>query len=218
MLYTAFAFVYITLCQRFPLRASQRHYLALGLITHAVITTYLVTAFDGYLQFVLFHVSFGTAEFFSIYQMICVYRAQRGYHGNQAKLLFQRGLFLYMFAFVFWLSDMVGCEYVNPWYTATSILPINPQFHAWWHIVVSLGLYSLAIYTLYHRMQTSFSARQPKIVYMLGLIPYIEIVPMGQSGRQTRAQTARISGHGKNGEKEILVGSPGNYSTFDDRD
>jgi len=211
MLYTAFAFVYITLCQRYNLKASQRHYLALGLISHAVITTYLVTAFEGYLQFVLFHVSFGTAEFFSIIQMIIIYRAQRGYHGGQAKLIFKRGLILYISAFAFWLADMMGCEYVNPWYS-TAILPLNPQFHAWWHIVVSLGLYSLALYTLFHRMQTSFSERQPKIVYFLGIIPFIQIVAMGKSEyffkRQTRSRSALK-------EKEILLGSP-NYNTFSD--
>lgn len=209
MLYTAFAFVYITICQRYPLKASQRYYLALALITHAVVTTYLITTFEGYLQFVLFHVSFGTAEFFSIIQMINIYRAQRGYHGNQAKLIFERGLFLYMFAFVFWLADMMGCEYLNPWYS-TAILPFNPQFHAWWHVVVSLGLYSLAIYTLFHRMQTSFSSRQPEIVYLLGIVPLIKIVPLGKSKRQTRSQSRS---HLK--EKETLLGSP-NYYTFND--
>lgn len=206
MLYTAFAFVYITICQRFPLKSSQRHLLALALITHAVITTYLVTAFDGYLQFVMFHVSFGTAEFFSIYQMFLIYRSQRGYHGSLAKTVFERGLFLYMFAFVFWLSDMLGCELVNPWYKS-AILPINPQFHAWWHIVVSLGLYSLAIYTLYHRMQTTFSARQPSIAYFMLIVPYIKIVPMGQ-GSGSRIQTRSV-------EKEILIGTPGSYNTFE---
>lgn len=203
MLYSAFAFVFITVCQRYPLKASQRHFFAVALISHAVITTYLVTAFEGYLQFVLFHVSFGTAEFFSIYQMVRIYMTAKGHRGIEAGKIFECGFLLYMSAFAFWLGDMIGCEYLNPWYT-TAITPINPQFHAWWHCVVSLGLYNLALYTLFHRMQTSFSNRQPRIAYLFKIIPYVEILPAGKTAVLTRSQQQR---------EKLLVGSP-TYNTF----
>jgi dihydroceramidase len=135
MLYTAFAFVYITINQKYVLKESQRYLLAIALISHAALTTYLVTAFHGHIQFFLFHISFGTAEFFSIYQLVTLYRSESGVKGSQAAKIFERGLFFYLFAFVFWMIDMLGCEYVNPWYS-TSILPINPQFHGWWHSTV----------------------------------------------------------------------------------
>ncbi|KAJ3301177.1 Alkaline ceramidase 3 [Kappamyces sp. JEL0829] len=208
MLYTAFAFVYITLCQRFPMKQSKRHLLAMALISHAVITTYLVTAFEGYSQFVLFHVSFGTAEFFSIYQMVRIYRSHKGQRKLDSNRLFESGLAIYMFAFVFWLSDMVGCEYINPSYP-TSVLPINPQFHAWWHFTVSAGLYTLAIYTLNHRMQTSFSNRQPKIAYFLNLIPFIQIVPMSKAVHKMRTRSMDKDAN----EETYLVGVP-SYNTF----
>jgi dihydroceramidase len=135
MLYTAFAFVYITINQKYVLKESQRYLLAIALISHAVLTTYLVTAFHGQLQFFLFHFSFGTAEFFSIYQLVTLYRSEAGEKGSQAAKIFERGLFFYLGAFVFWMIDMLGCEFVNPWYP-TAVLPINPQFHGWWHSTV----------------------------------------------------------------------------------
>ncbi len=107
-----------------------------------------MTAFEGYRQFVLFHVSFGTAEVFSIYQIVKLYRGSRFLKNVRANKLFERGLLIYLTAFVFWLTDMIGCEYLNPHYPLSAITHVNPQFHAWWHCTISGGLYR------YHNLLT----------------------------------------------------------------
>lgn len=62
MLYSALAFCYIGLCQHLSLSGPQRRSLGIVLCSHAAVTTFLVTAFSGAWQFVLFHLSFGSAQ------------------------------------------------------------------------------------------------------------------------------------------------------------
>jgi dihydroceramidase len=203
MLYTAFAFVYITLTQRYHLKASTRYMLAISLISHALITTYLVTAFDGQLQFTLFHISFGTAEVYSLYQMFQLYLEYKK-NGKSTDLttIFERGFVLYISAFFFWFADMLGCEYINPSYTATAFLPLNSltifitQFHGLWHVFVSMGTYNLALYSLYYRMLTTFSNRQPTVAWVLYVIPYIRIVSMKQKNEMDEKERLTSATYG----------------------
>ncbi|KAL5033229.1 hypothetical protein BDV3_000239 [Batrachochytrium dendrobatidis] len=74
MLYSALAFTYIGICERYSPSARVRRFLAIGLTFHAIFTTLLVTMSEGFWQFFLFHVSFGTAQLFAIVQVICIYR------------------------------------------------------------------------------------------------------------------------------------------------
>jgi dihydroceramidase len=149
MLYSALSFLYIALCQRYPdMKPSSRQYLAVVLIAHATTTTYLVTAFDGAWQFILFHISFGTAQVYAVYQIVKLYRGHRskGHKKDEINTVFELGMVYYFCSFACWLIDMLGCEYVNPYYE-TAVLPLNPQFHAIWHLLISMGLYKFVQFT-----------------------------------------------------------------------
>jgi dihydroceramidase len=175
MLYSALSFLFITLCQRYPMKENTRRILATVLFCHAAITTYLVTAFEGTWQFIFFHISFGTAQIFAFYQMFHIYRGlkRKGSKGRYIGI-FEEGLVYYFCSFACWLTDMLGCEYLNPWYD-TAVVPFNPQFHAWWHLLISMGLYNLSLFTLFHRVATKYSEKHPRVVYLLWIVPVIKI-------------------------------------------
>ncbi|KAI8923918.1 ceramidase, partial [Entophlyctis helioformis] len=179
MLYSSLTFVYIGVCQRYRLLPSRRRLFATVLCLHAIVTTLLVTLSHGPLQFALFHTSFGTAHVYALYHAVQVYRSRRarlmaaqhsltstqssnGHIQQQQQQAprdailwtFERGAALYGSAMVCWIVDMTLCEYVNPGYESTAVLPINPQLHAWWHVLVSLGLYNMALLTLAARVET----------------------------------------------------------------
>ncbi|KAJ1336689.1 hypothetical protein BSLG_007008 [Batrachochytrium salamandrivorans] len=241
MLYSALSFSYIGICERYTPSASNQHYLALLLVFHSIFTTLLVTISEGYWQFFLFHLSFGTAQIYAIIQAVCIYRdrisklpyaksasMQRGEMydvdesrqplldrrnnmdvtistdgkgalfnrrtsiddttSNMSRKLnkiqpldpivwtFRRGIFAYGTAAICWFADMFLCEYINPHYEG-AILPVNPQFHAWWHILVSIGLYHLALLTLAARVNSKYGSGRSKLLFWLGIIPYINLVP-----------------------------------------
>jgi dihydroceramidase len=68
MLYSAISVSFIIVCQRYSLSILQKRILAALFCFHAVFTTLLVTLTEGSLQFVFFHISFGTLEFYSLIQ------------------------------------------------------------------------------------------------------------------------------------------------------
>jgi hypothetical protein len=111
------------------------------LITHATLTTYLVTAFDGAWQFLLFHMSFGPAKVYAVYQIFQLYRSHKATKkDHEINLVFEFGMVFYLLSIVCWFTDMFACEFVNPHYPE-ALLTINPQLHAFWHLFISMGLY-----------------------------------------------------------------------------
>ena len=176
MLYCAFAFLYISTNLTYKLKKSTQRFMAYSLVVYSCLTTYLVTAFHGHWQFMLFHVSFGTAQIYSTFQTVMLYRSLKAREGSTTAVkIFERGLVYYFSAFVCWLIDMLACEYVNPHY-ASSLFPVNPQFHAWWHIFISLGVYNIALFMLYIRMKSTLKSRRPQIKQILYVIDYITLV------------------------------------------
>lgn len=86
---------------------------------------------------------------------------------------FHRGAFFYGIAVTCWLTDMLLCEWVNPVH-GTSVLPYNPQLHAWWHVFISCGLYYISTLVLLHRVQ--FLGGGPgsaRLGLLGGWIPYV---------------------------------------------
>ncbi|KAI8912642.1 alkaline phytoceramidase family protein [Gorgonomyces haynaldii] len=175
MLYSALAFAYIGINQRYKLSRPTRMLLGSILTLHAALTTYLVTAFEGHYQFLLFHLSFGTAQTYALYQMVQIYRRRKRRNAkDNAVWIFERGLLCYFAAFGCWLTDMLLCEYVNPGYPE-AMLPLNPQFHAWWHILISMGLYNLALLTLYERVETLHGQGTARMEFTFYIIPYVRV-------------------------------------------
>lgn len=165
MLYVAFTFVFIVLERNSQHGKPSYPWLPMGLLAHATFTTALVASTSGSLQFWLFHISFGSAEFYSIGK-ICM---QFWYVPleRDTGFLFRIGLRVYGCAIVCWLLDLQFCDYLEN-------LPLgipNPQLHAWWHALVSIGLYMLTILGAYDRM--AFLRHKPQIQWMWGILPYV---------------------------------------------
>ncbi|KAF3908378.1 hypothetical protein AA313_de0210182 [Arthrobotrys entomopaga] len=87
-------------------------------------------------------------------------------HKEDIKKLHRRGLWLYCIAIAIWSTDLNLCDYVSKipisypdfesltssegikWIQTT----FNPQGHAWWHFLVSLGFYHLGVLAAYDRI------------------------------------------------------------------
>lgn len=112
--------------------------------------------------------------------------------GDHAAWIFELGLCAYLSAFLCWLADMFYCELLNPSY-AGALMPVNPQLHAWWHVLVSCGLYNMALLTLVQRMETKLGRgccciRYLAVVGGVGIIPYVHMA------KDHKAATKRLPG------------------------
>ncbi len=178
--------------------------LGFGLTIYAAFLTYLVTASDGTLQFVLFHLSFNSALWYALYQSYVLYRSRKGAssthpmtrHQSRVEPLlqtFERGITCYCLAVTCWLTDMLLCEFVNPEYPS-SVLPFNPQLHAWWHTFISIGLYNFVVFLLGERAHVLAKERgnglvKVRVVYWMGIVPRIVMEKSGKrngAGEETR--------------------------------
>lgn len=211
MLYCVFTFTFITLCQRHKLSAGWRSLLASVLILHAMATTILVTLSSGSLQFALFHISFNTAHFYALYGAFQLNRRRRSQVIEQhlaekrqlsaiksAAILrkkisddpclkaFELGSLFYGLAIGCWLLDMLFCEYMNPVYSS-SVLPLNPQLHAWWHVFISVGLYYMSLLLLADRMEHLNGYGSTTLKYILHVIPYVTTI-----ARATSSETSYL--------------------------
>mmetsp|Transcript_2276 Transcript_2276/g.7264 ORF Transcript_2276/g.7264 Transcript_2276/m.7264 type:complete len:166 (+) Transcript_2276:503-1000(+) len=110
--------------------------LPLALSVHAIVVTALVSLTDGDLQFYTFQVSFGSLELGTLF--LTALSASRE-HDQRARQLYIKGFMAYIIALACWMSDIQFCE------TLRKMIPMNPQLHAWWHVLVSCGLYTLTV-------------------------------------------------------------------------
>lgn len=162
MLYLAIVIVYILLEDR-----PQRRFGAwfpLLLLGHAVLVTYLTAFTRGTVQFFLFQASFASLEFYALGR---TYVLQRRSPDARVKRLFRLGIGAYALAIILWLSDIQFCPTLNETLPARG-LP-NPQFHAWWHVLVSCGFYALLLVIAHHRLATL--GRQPRFTFAAGGFP-----------------------------------------------
>lgn len=165
MLYLAIVIVYILLENRPQRRFGS--WLPLLLVGHAVLVTYLTAFTRGTAQFFLFQVSFASLEFYALGR---TYFLQRRSPDAKVKRLFRLGIAAYALAIVLWLSDIQFCPTLN------QTLPEhgfpNPQFHAWWHVLVSCGFYALLLVIAHDRLETL--GRKPRLASAAGGIPRVE--------------------------------------------
>lgn len=110
--------------------------LPVALCIHAVVVTALVTFTSGALQFYVFQVSFGSLE---LSTLALVARSAVAETDSVARRLYFRGFAAYALALLCWASDIHFCEFLR------QMVPANPQLHAWWHVLVSCGLYTLTV-------------------------------------------------------------------------
>jgi dihydroceramidase len=108
-----------------------------ALVAWGVVVTIATAWTRGPLQFYLFQGSFGSLEVFSLYQVFQIHRKSTNPNLHR---LFRIGISAYATAIVLWFADIRFCA-------ALSSLPRfglpNPQLHAVWHVLVSIGFYAL---------------------------------------------------------------------------
>jgi dihydroceramidase len=147
MLYTASLLVYI-LVENGPRRRFGAWFPTL-LAAYAVAATYGAAFMRGNAQFWSFQVSFALLEFYGLYRTFLLYRAS---HDLGQKRLFLGGIGLYLSAILLWFLDLNYCARIVA--TSQSLGIPNPQHHAWWHILVSSGLYALVLVIAHQRLRT----------------------------------------------------------------
>lgn len=163
MLYLALIMVYILVENRPQRRLGV--WFPLALFAYAVLSTYLCAFTRGPLQFFLFQVSFASLEFFALARVYLIHRRSQD---ASARRLFQLGVSAYALAIVLWLSDIQLCPTLNEALPARGIP--NPQFHAWWHVLVSCGFYALLMVIAHDRLKT---LGQAPGVRWAGGIPFV---------------------------------------------
>lgn len=181
MLWSALAMTFILLEDG----GRQRRYgrwLPWALCAHGAVITALTALSEGELQFALFHASFGTLEFFSLHRVWRLWqraeREERSQPTRQRCELYRRGFGCYGVGLVCWATDLLCCEQLR------SALPANPQLHAWWHVFVSGGLYTLSILVAHARAESLHQS--PQIRHLGGWLPYVHTVPLEVHGRRMR--------------------------------
>ena len=82
-----------------------------------------------------------------------------------------------------------GCWWSGPTWTPAIVahagLPgglHNPQFHAWWHGIMGVHSYLGPTFMVYQRLV--YLGREPRLCYLLGVLPYVEVP--GPRGRHRR--------------------------------
>jgi dihydroceramidase len=129
--------------------------------------------FDGTMQFFIFHLSFGTAELASLISCVILYTKTSSEISSKS---FQIGISSYLVAVFVWQFEIHYCRYLNPYYPQ-SVLYFNPQLHMFWHILVSIGLYLLALMIL--NESALKAGHETKLGWQsLGIfkIPFIQLV------------------------------------------
>jgi dihydroceramidase len=144
-----------------------------ALAAHAVMTSALVALSSGRWQFVLFHISFGSAQLFSLYRVYLIYCRHRERANSPTPLLFKSGMGAYTFGIVCWQTDLLFCKFLSETWPVLSGLP-NPQLHAWWHLLVSTGFYCLITVCCYDRLCTLHGDRAT-VGWAGGIIPYAHL-------------------------------------------
>jgi dihydroceramidase len=164
MLYSALVMVYILLENR-PARRFGAWFPA-ALVAHGVLVTALSAFTRGTLQFYLFQLSFGSLEVFALARVYAIHRRTRS---PGVRTLFRVGMSAYGLAVLLWFVDLEACSVVGGLLPSRGIP--NPQFHAWWHVLVSIGLYLLTLVVAHHRLLVLGSS--PRLRLAGGAIPYL---------------------------------------------
>ncbi|CAG8534747.1 6413_t:CDS:2 [Funneliformis mosseae] len=152
-------------------------WLPILLILHAILCTASITISTGALQVTFFLTSFCSIELVSMLLIYRIYSSKKVSHPS-IKLLFERGVMIYVLASTTWLIDLYLCDYVNG--EEKSILPFNPQLHAMWHILASSGLYLLVVLTLYNWLYEN--GKMCKVEWWFGgLVPVCTVLDVGNT-------------------------------------
>ena len=179
MLYTATLLVYILLENAPQRRFGVWFPAALG--GYALVATCGAAFMRGQAQFWSFQVSFAALEFYAIYRTLLIHRKSRD---RTQRRLFRAGISLYVTAIILWFIDIRFCDALVG---ATRRLGLpNPELHAWWHVLVSAGLYALVLVIAFDRCRVL--GRHPRWQYRMWVVPVVvtgEPPAVGRDGKDT---------------------------------
>jgi dihydroceramidase len=145
-------------------RAGRR--LAFLLAAHGLLVTALCTLTRGALQFACFQISFGSLE---VYCLARAWRIGRSSTVPSARRLLAVGFAAYGVAVAAWFVDLRFCSFVGGVLPAHGL--VNPQLHAVWHVLVSVGFYSILLLIAHERLVVL--GRQPTIEARFGVLPAV---------------------------------------------
>ena len=109
-----------------------------ALVAYVLLATAAAALAGGGVQFFAFHVSFGALELFCLGRVTWLaFRPENAAMRRQ----FFLGIGAYAVGLGLWFVDLLDCHGVSV--TLPRLGVPNPQFHAWWHVLVSLGFFLL---------------------------------------------------------------------------
>jgi len=108
------------------------------LVTYVVIATLSAALTRGGMQFAVFHLTFGFLELSCLVRV--AWLALQPENGR-VRRIFWLGLGCYGLGVGLWFVDLKDCPLLSV--TLPSVGIPNPQLHAWWHVLVSVGFFLL---------------------------------------------------------------------------
>jgi dihydroceramidase len=147
-------------------RAGRR--LALLLALHGALVTALCALTRGPLQFLCFHVSFGSLE---LYCLVRAWQLGGRSASRAARRLRNVGFAAYAVALSCWFADLRFCPFF------ATVLPslglVNPQLHAVWHVLISVGFYTMLLLIAHERL--ALLGRSPTVETRFGVVPVVRV-------------------------------------------
>ncbi|XP_042382140.1 alkaline ceramidase-like isoform X2 [Zingiber officinale] len=128
----------------------------------------------------LYGAAFGVIHFFArfgigfkihyiILCLLCVPRMYKYYIQTKdiaAKRLAKLFVTTFLLGALCWLFDRIFCKKLIHWY-------VNPQGHAWWHVLMGLNSYFANTFLMFCRAQQR--GWEPQVVRLFGFFPYVKI-------------------------------------------
>lgn len=137
-----------------------------ALVVYAVGVTVVSVSSRGAVQFAIFHTTFGALELFSLASVYLLHRRSRDASGRR---VFRRGMAAYAVAITVWFIDLRFCAFVAE--TLPEYGAVNPQLHAWWHVLVSYGFYALLLVIALNQVRPG--ERALRVVFRGAVLPVL---------------------------------------------
>ena len=166
MLWLALTMIY-TLLENRPTRRFGYWFPSL-LVLHGILVSLLAALTRGRVEFWVFQLSFGSAEFYGLYR---VWRIHARSQNPSVHRLFRWGMGSYLVAIALWSVDTHVCSFVSVTLPAWGLF--NPQLHAVWHVLVSFGFYALVLLIAYDRFDVL--GTEAKVARRFKVVPYLAL-------------------------------------------
>jgi dihydroceramidase len=168
MVYLVTLIVY-ALVERGPARRFGPWFPAL-LWAYVIAITVLCSTTRGQVEFWVFQLSFGTLELGSLARVFWLQRRLAA----PVRRIFRLGMGAYLSAIVLWFIDLKACGFVSQTLPCWGLF--NPQLHAVWHVLVSVGFYLLVLVIAADRLDVL------GVRYRVSLLPVPTLRRVGQAG------------------------------------